>query len=144
MFMTDISISSVKIGLFVCWQITNVCVFAPSPPSPRLSCAAGYDVRARRAWMEDLSYKRGKEGNFQISASFQDTRLSAASMTSIILILNGSNGCSDLFHPCFCSDPFCPHGKYCYLDTDNEPGSLRKLPLYPTIFLYQFLSCLSP
>lgn len=55
--------------------------------------------------MEDLSYKWGKEGNFQISASFQNTRLSAASMTSIILIQNGSNGCSDLFHPCFCSDP---------------------------------------
>lgn len=77
-------------------------VFSPLPLlfyfsslCPRLSRAAGYDVGAGRAWLEDLSDKWGKMDIFFLLFSFtvhfasiQNTGLSNAS--SIILILNRS------------------------------------------------------
>lgn len=103
---------------FLCVDRLLIFVFSPFPPPffyfpslcPRLSRAAGYDVGAGRAWLEDLSDKWGKMDIFFLLFSFtvhfasiQNTGLSSAS--SVILILNRSPGCSDPFHPCFCSDP---------------------------------------
>lgn len=50
--------------VFACWRITYVCV----SPLIFLSYTAGHDICAWRAWMEDISYKWGKEGNFWFSA----------------------------------------------------------------------------
>lgn len=116
MFMSDISISSVKMGL-LCVDRLLIFVFSPLPllfyfssVCPRLSRAAGYDVGAGRAWLEDLSDKWGKMDIFFLLFSFtvhfasiQNTGVSDA--PSVILILNRSPGCSGPFHPCFCSDP---------------------------------------
>lgn len=91
-FMTDISISKVKIGLFVFWQIANGCIF-PSPLFSHYSCAAGYDVCARRAWMEDISYKWGKEGNLIVPSvslfSMACSKWMDSAASVIILIFTG-------------------------------------------------------
>lgn len=54
-----ILLSSVKMGLFWCWQFNNGLCLCVSLAN--FSCAAGYDVCARRAGMEGVSYKWGKD-----------------------------------------------------------------------------------
>lgn len=117
MFMSDISISSVKMGLFVCWQITNLCVFTLSPPFFifLLSVLASVVLLDTTSVLGELGWKtypiNGVRWTFSFLlfsftvhfASIQNTGLNNAS--SVILILNRSPGCSDPFHPCFCSDP---------------------------------------
>lgn len=105
-----ISLTSVKMGLFWCWQFNNGLCLCVSLAN--FSCAAGYDVCARRAGMEGVSYKWGKDIIFGFFFSFHFVHRNffffffncLASATSV-----GSVDClGGLFHPCF------------EMETDNE------------------------
>lgn len=103
-----ISLSSVKIGLFWCWQFNNGLCLCVSLAN--FSCAAGYDICARRAGMEGVSYKWGKDVIFwyffflslcprELFFFFFNCVASATSVGSVDYL-------GGLFHPCFGLFPF--------------------------------------
>lgn len=138
-----ISISGVKIVLFVCWQMNNDLCSCVSLAC--FSCAAGYDVCARGAGMEDVPDKWGKEANLWCS-SLQLVHCDWKKKPHRWAQLNTW----DRGKQCVCGGwvylipvlvrTLVPHEKCCNLETDNEPWSCRKLQLCWRIAPSQFLS----
>lgn len=151
-FMTDISISCVKIGLFVCWRIANGCVF-PSPPFP-----ISVVLLDTTSVLGELGWKTYPINGVRRATLLQIFALSLAVQCALFK-MHGQCCISEfnyidfnrsgrvavicfIFTSLFLFRLLFPHGKYCNLEKDNEPGSLRKLPSCGPIFPYQFLSCL--
>lgn len=145
--MTDISISSVKMGLFVRWQIANGHIF-PFPPF-RISVVLldttsvlgelgwkTYPINGvRRATLLLIIFTVQCSKYMAIAAFIKIyyTDVKRSKRVAVICFI---------FTSLFLFRPLFPHWKYYNLEADNEPWSLRKLPLCCSVFPYEFLSCL--